>query len=263
MAENYVSGTDYQVIESTAAVRQNAKSDSALLTEALFGEVVTLYEENGGWGWGQLKSDEYVGYLPLHSLSPQINRPTHHVSVLRTYVYPAPDIKSPPLDLLSLNSQLCAAGAEGPFLQLKTGGFIISAHTSPKGEYAGDFVAIAENFAGTPYLWGGKTSLGLDCSGLVQLSLAACGKTVRRDSDMLQEQTGTEITITPELAGLQRGDLVFWSGHVGIMCDDRTIVHSNGFHMATVIEPLKLARDRISSLFGEITTIKRLADYPF
>jgi len=261
MAERYVAGTDYQVIESAAPLRKSPRPDSALLTQALFGEVMTVFDENEGWVWGQLKDDDYVGYLPLHALSPQLNPPTHRINALRTYIYPEPDIKSPPLDLLSLNSQLCVVDTSGAFSILNTGGFIYSDHIKPLDTYDVDFVTVAEKFVGTPYLWGGKTSLGLDCSGLVQLSLAACGNSVRRDTDMMQEQLGTEISVTSDLSDLQRGDLVFWQGHIAIMCDDANIVHANGTHMTTVIEPLKVARDRISSLFGEITAIKRLSDY--
>jgi len=261
MAERYVTGTDYQVVESAAPLRKHPRSDASLLTQALFGEIITVYEEGEGWVWGQLKSDDYVGYMPLHALSPHLSQPSHRVSVLRTYVYREPDIKSPPLDLLSLNSQLCVVHSNDNFNQLETGSFIYSAHTRRIDDFDPDFVTVAETFVGTPYLWGGKTSLGLDCSGLVQLSLAACGKSVRRDTDMMQEQLGAEIPLTSDLSGLQRGDIIFWQGHIAILCDETTIVHANGHHMATVIEPLKIARNRISSLFGEITAIKRLGYY--
>ncbi len=218
MSESYVTGTDYQIVESAAPLRKSPRSDSALLTQALFGEVMTVFEENEGWVWGQLKDDDYVGYLPLHALSSQLSQPTHRIAALRTYIYPEPDIKSPPLDLLSLNSQLCVIDTSDTFSILNTGGFVYSAHIRLLGDYDSDFVTVAEKFVGTPYLWGGKTSLGLDCSGLVQLSLAACGKSVRRDTDMMQEQLGTEIPVTSDLSGLQRGDLVFWQGHIAIMC---------------------------------------------
>jgi len=260
-AERYVSGTDFQVVESAAPLRENPRSDSPLLTQALFGEVIIVYEESEGWVWGQLKSDDYVGYMPLHALSPRLSQPSHRVSVLRSYVYPEPNIKSPPLDLLSLNSQLCVVQTSNTFNQLKSGGFIYSAHTRKKDNFDPDFVAVAETFVGTPYLWGGKTSLGLDCSGLVQQSFAACGKSVLRDTDMMQEQLGTEIPLTSDLSGLQRGDIIFWQGHIAILCNETDIVHANGHHMSTVIEPLKVARDRISGLFGEITAIKRLSEY--
>ncbi len=260
-AERYAVGQDYHVIESAAPVRKDPRPDAALLTEALYGEAVIVYEEREGWVWAQLSQDGYVGYLPLQCLSPAIGEPSHQVSVLRTYIYPKPDIKSPPWDLISLNSRLCITRELDDFTQLSSGGFIYTAHISPIGDYVTDFVAVAEKFAGTPYLWGGKRSLGLDCSGLLQVALQACGISALRDSDMLQEQLGAEIPLAAEFSGLRRGDLIFWQGHCGIMCDAINLLHSNGHHMATVIEPLAEARDRISSLYGEITMIKRLPDY--
>jgi len=257
-AERYVSGVEYQVVENAAPVRQDPRPDAPLLTQALFGERVTVYDENEGWAWGQLKGDDYVGYLPFQALSRELVTPTHRVRTLRTYIYPEPDIKSVPLDLLSMGSHLSAVATKDRFTQLDTGGFIYSDHIALITEYDSDFVTVAEMFEGTPYLWGGKTSLGLDCSGLVQVSFAACGKPVLRDTDMMQEQLGVEIPLTPQLTGLVRGDLVFWHGHIAIMCNDTILVHANGYHMNTVIEPAKVARDRIASLFGEITAIKRI-----
>lgn len=256
-----VTGTEYQVVISAAPVRKDPRADASLLTEALFGEIITVYEEDEGWVWAQLQTDGYVGYVPLAALSPKIHQPTHRISALRTYIYPTANMKTAPLALISLNSQLCVVGEDGDFSELATGGFIYSAHIMPLETNASDFVTVAEGFKGTPYLWGGKRSHGLDCSGLLQVSLNASGVAALRDSDMLQSQLGEEIPLTADLSGLQRGDLVFWKGHCGIMCDATHIIHSNGHHMATVIEPLDVTRKRIAHLYADITQIKRMADY--
>jgi cell wall-associated NlpC family hydrolase len=234
--------------------------DAPLDTEALMGETVTVYEEREGWSWVQLQADRYVGYMPSEALGPPGAPPTHCVAALRTFVYPGPDLKLPPRLHLSLAAAVTVSGASGDYSRLASGGFVWSGHLSPLGQHERDFVAVAERLVGTPYLWGGKTSLGLDCSGLVQLSLAAAGIAAPRDTDMQEAALGTAISLlTPDLSGLQRGDLVFWRGHVGIMLDAVRLLHANGHHMAVAIEALAEAEARIrANTFGPITTVKRL-----
>jgi cell wall-associated NlpC family hydrolase len=148
--------------------------------------------------------------------------------------------------------------ADQRFSQLATGGHVISRHLTEVTKPARDFVSVAERFLGTPYLWGGRSRLGLDCSALVQLSLAAAGVDAPRDSDMQQAELGTTVLIPADLEGLQRGDLVFWPGHVAIMSDAVMMVHANAHHMAVAIEPLEAATRRISRTGAEISAIKRL-----
>jgi cell wall-associated NlpC family hydrolase len=183
--------------------------------------------------------------------------PTHRVAALRTYIYPSPDIKLPPLALLSLNALIAAVSEEGNFLVLQNGGFVFAKHTRRAGEWAPDYVAVAECFLGTPYLWGGRTSVGLDCSGLVQLAAEAAGLACPRDTDMQEAEFGLAVDWqAPEL--LMRGDLVFWEGHVGIMTDADTMLHANAHHMATEIETLAKARARLAAAGLEITSVRRL-----
>ena len=159
-------------------------------SEALFGETLTLFDESEGWAWVQLARDGYVGYLPSEGLTAAVTTPTHRVAALRTYVYASPDIKTPPLALLSLNALLSGAGEEGRFLALQSGGFVIAEHVRKLDEAARDFVDVALGFRGTPYLWGGRTSLGVDCSGLVQLASEAAGLSCPRDADMQANEVG-------------------------------------------------------------------------
>ncbi len=258
-AERYSAGTPMRVVAASAPLRREPRPDAPLDTEALMGEAVTVYDEDEGWAWGQLQDDGYVGYLPSEALRADAPEPTHQVVALRTFLYPGPNLKLPPSGFVGLGAAVAVAGRDGDYARLVSGGFIFAAHLAPPDAHEADFVAVAERLVGTPYLWGGKTSLGLDCSGLVQLSLAAAGILAPRDTDMQQAALGEAVDPRPDLAGLRRGDLVFWKGHVGVMLDGERLVHANGHQMAVVVEPLRQAVDRIKAKeFGPITAIKRL-----
>jgi len=257
-APRFVAGVKKQVIRAAVALRRKPVSTAGLETEALFGEVITVYEEANGWAWGQLDRDGYVGYVPANALAAEVRQPTHKVAALGTFLYPAPDIKTTPMMHLSITSMLSVAERVDGFYRLAGGGFVVVRHVTELNRHARDFVEIAERLIGTPYLWGGRTRVGIDCSGLVQVSLEAAGIRAPRDTDMQQAHLGVPVPITPDLEGLQRGDLVFWPGHVGIMCDAYMMVHANAYHMTVAVEPLADAAHRIAKNGTQISAIKRL-----
>jgi cell wall-associated NlpC family hydrolase len=261
-AQRYVTGEHRQVVASSLPLRRAPRFDATLDTEALHGETLTVYEEREGWAWVQLDHDDYVGYMPSEGLVASAPAPTHRVSVLRTYVFPEPDSKVPPLAMLSLNARVAVTEEAGRYLPLASGGFVYADHITPLGEHVDDFVAVAETFVGTPYLWGGRTSVGLDCSGLVQLAAAAAGQVVPRDADMQEEEAG-EALAWREGEALVRGDLVFWEGHVGIMTSPRDFIHANAHHMAVEKETLRQAANRIAAATGfKISAVRRLLRKP-
>jgi cell wall-associated NlpC family hydrolase len=258
-AQRYVQGTPGQVIHSATQLRDRPDLKAGWSTEALFGESVTVYERKDGWAWVQLERDEYVGYLREGALTDQVQAPTHMVRAFGTFLYPEADIKSPPWMHLSITASLAIA-EEGPtFSRLADGRYVPTRHIIDRTRFAADLVAVAERFVGAPYAWGGKTRLGVDCSGLVQVAMQAAGQTCPRDSDMQQAEVGETVTISEQHDNLQRGDLVFWKGHVGIMTDGFMLLHANAHHMAVVIEPLKAAADRIARTGSQITAIRRPA----
>ncbi len=272
LAGAYVDGREMRIIGDLAAIRREPRADRSIDTEGLYGETFTVYEETPeGWAWGQLKTDGYVGYLPTATLAaPASDGGTvggvSRVAAIRSFRYPGPELKSPPLGLLSMGARVqvvetvTVRGLE--YACLADGAAMVAKHLVDDDHRVEDWVSVAESLVGTPYLWGGRSSLGLDCSALIQLAAQAGGISLPRDSDM-QEKMGValdvEQALATEFSQLRRGDLIFWRGHVGVLSDEKTLLHANGYTMDVSFEPLAEAVERIGrNEFGAITSIRRL-----
>jgi cell wall-associated NlpC family hydrolase len=250
-APRFVEGEAYGIRYGRISLHQGPGTNTEQVSELLFGEVFTVYDLGPGMVWGQAKNDGYVGYLSERAIGPVIT-PNAHVTALMAPVFFEPNIKAPVIDFLPLNSAIEHAGFVGEYACLVNGGrFVHQRHIAPEAEK--DFVAIAERFLGVPYVWGGKTAVGLDCSGLIQTALQAVGKAAPRDTDMMEKALGDAVATAS-----CRGDLIFWKGHMGVMLDEARLLHANAFHMAVAIEPLTEAMARIEKIAGPVTSIKRL-----
>lgn len=257
-AARFVEGEAFCVTEPIAPLRETAAPDAMLATQALKGERVTVYDRNGeGLAWGQLGSDGYVGWIPEAALAKPKAALTHKVTALRTFAFPGPSIKLTPAETLPLGARLTVAREDAAFAVTSDGLYLPRGHVGRLDQMEPDIVSVAERFVGTPYLWGGKSSLGIDCSGLVQVALTAAGTGCPRDSDMQQAGLGRALSST-EMTKLQRGDLIFWKGHVAIARDAETMVHANAHHMATVVENTREAIARIKAAGSEVMSIKRM-----
>jgi cell wall-associated NlpC family hydrolase len=260
-AQRFVEGRAARIVVPSAPLRRRPDPEAGLETEAVMGDAVTVYDIRDGFAFAQIARDGYVGYLPEAALGPADPAPTHRIAALRSFLYPAPDLKRPHIAHLSLGAAFAAEAREGEYWRLESGRYVFADHAVPLGRTEPDAVAVAERLVGTPYLWGGRTSLGLDCSGLVQLSLESAGLACPRDADQQERALGTALP--PGLEGLRRGDLVFWKGHVGMMLDADRLIHANGHHMTVAVEPLTVAVARIAEKsFGAVTSIRRLAATP-
>lgn len=254
-ALRFVEGERRRVAVGHAGLRRAPSPDALLETEALFGEELVVYDELEGWAWAQIATDGYVGYIPSAALSAELGPgPTHKVAALRTLLFPSPSIKSPPVDALSLGARLSVVDQDGRFAVLDTGAYGVASHLQPLDANEPDPVAVAERFIGAPYLWGGRTSLGLDCSGLVQVALGACGIAAPRDADLQEAILGRPVAFDEA----RRGDLVFWKGHVAFMRDPATLLHANAHAMTVALEPLAEGVARIAAAGDQVTSVKRL-----
>ena len=258
-AARFVEGVVMQVKEGVVDVKREPRPDAPLETQAIYGDCVTVYDDEEGWCWGQLASDGYVGWIAANALWSRVDEPTHVIRVARSFVYPAANMKAPAILALPLGASVRVIEQRGDYFTTSDGSFLYAKHLSALGDHADDFVAVAETLIGVPYLWGGKSPLGIDCSGLVQCALARAGIAAPRDSDL--QQAGLGRSVTPG-EPLRRGDLVFWKGHVGIMRDPATLMHANGWHMKVVSEPLTEARARIAASGGNVTSVRRLSPLP-
>ena len=235
-AKRFADASAQQVRVGASVLREAPSFVARLETQLLYGEVFDVYDRDGeGWVWGQARLDNYVGYARADSFDAEIETPTHRVAVLRTLVFPEPDKKSQPPSPLSLNAKLTIVEERNGFAAMSRGGWVYARHLAPIDAAVDDWVKSAEMFVGLPYLWGGKDSSAVDCSGLVQSALETAAVLAPRDADMQEKSVGREIA--PD-AQLRRGDLVFWDGHVGIMRSATELLHANAFHMQTAIEPL-------------------------
>jgi hypothetical protein len=251
-ADRYGDGRDFMSTRGHTPLRATPESHAAQETELLFGETFTVYEQKDGWAWGQIASDGYVGYLHALCLEAPV-MPTHRVIVQATPVLTRGDVKAAMVQLLPMNACVRVERDSGDFHQTNAG-FIFARHLAPLDRYESDFVAVAERFAGVPYVWGGKTFGGMDCSGLVQTALAATGFKAPRDTDMMERDLGRSIA----LVDVRRGDLIFWKGHMGVALDSARLLHANAFHMQVAVEPLAEALARIEAVAGPVTAVKRL-----
>ena len=226
--------------------------------QMLLGQGFRVLERHEGWAFGVDMADGYVGYLPETVLD-AAPRPTHRIGQRSAHLYSAPDFKSPERGLLSFLSGVTVTAKADRSHETQPG-YLAAQHLIPAEHALPDIAATAMLFLGTPYLWGGNTGTGIDCSGLIQMALWAAGHTCPRDSDLQEAQLGLEL---PENAPLKRGDLIFWAGHVGMMLDPETLIHANAHHMRVATEPLAGATARIGAReFGEITARKRLEPVP-
>ena len=255
----YVKGKSALVRAHFVDVLAEPAFASGLQTQVLHGHEVTVFEQQNGWSWIQQDYDGYVGYVRSEALGEDASEPTHMVLAPRTFLYPGPDLQFPRSGYRSMGSKLTIVDGtetrDTRYAVLDDGSCVIERHLISLGDWQDDPVSVAEKFLYTPYLWGGNTGFGIDCSGLIQISNMLCGKTVLRDSDMLATSIGEEIE--PDFSALQRGDIVFWKGHCGLMSDHATLLHANGNTMDVAVEPLADAIERIGYLYGQPTTVRR------
>jgi cell wall-associated NlpC family hydrolase len=255
-AERFRPAEAWQCAAPAAAVRKAPDLHAEQQDQVVFGEAFDVLDKKDGWLWGRARRDGYVGWVEATAFAEGVLAPTHRVAAIRTYAFPEPDLKSGPSTLITLNALVTVEARAGRWAKIARSGWIVERHLAALDEFETDPVAVAERYLGAPYQWGGRESLGLDCSGLVQQALYACGRACPRDTDVQAQEAGEALA---GAADLRRGDLVFWKDHVALMIDEDRIIHANSHHMAVAVEPLAEAVVRIrESGAGDPTAYRRL-----
>jgi hypothetical protein len=250
-APRFAEGQTFSVCVGRASLRMRPSAEAAQDSELLFGESFIVYDRGHGWAWGQAASDLYVGYVREEALAVPFAVQAQ-VTALMAPAFSAADLKTPVRDLLPLNAMVPVLARDGDYVRIGDGAWLHQRHLEPSA--GKDFATVAERFLGAPYVWGGKTAAGLDCSGMVETALQAVGKAAPRDTDMMEKALGEAVRIEDA----RRGDLVFWKGHMGVMLDAKRLLHANAFHMVVAAEPLAEAAARIEKIAGPVTSVKRL-----
>jgi len=253
--------TRYQIITPSAPMRHGPDSMSGLETDALFGESVTILDEGDkDWVRVQLETDGYEAWVERDMLG-ELPPPTHRVMVARSLITNGRDIKTPSLGYLPMAAQISVLDHDDNVAEIALAhdakGYVPLHHLMTADTCLDDWVLSAEQLMGTPYRWGGRDSIGIDCSALVQLALSGSGIPSPRNSGDQEKTLGEAVADHTVLA---RGDLIFWKGHVGIMQDSTNLLHANAWHNMVMSEPLSHAVDRIMSTGGGPVT--RMARMP-
>lgn len=257
-AGNFVAPKLHQIKCDYAYLKTAPDTSSPNVSEVFFGELVDIYEIKNDFAWVQLKRDNYVGYLPFECVSTEIIEANKKINTIRSFAFSIPKVQGEIKNILPLNSLVKATDrVENGFVYCDGLGFIYLKHLCDLDEYAANPVELAKYFLKTPYAWGGRQALGIDCSGLIQTIHEACGINLPRDARM-QEKMGELIIPSPDFSNLKAGDLLFWQGHVAMMIDNENIIHANSFHMCVEIEPLAQTIKRYDGLGLGLRSVRRI-----
>lgn len=255
-APRFVDGEMHKVAVGVLPLHREPDAGSGRDSELLFGERFMVYDHACDWVWGQNQTDGYVGYALAEALSPDDGAPTHEIVVPRTHAFEKPDLKTRPVALLHMTSRVEVDDEAGDYCRVDAGGWVPRRHLARIGQADTDIVETARRFMHTPYLWGGRSSLGMDCSALVQFALIRAGRSAPRDSDQQERSIGAVVDGGVEAA--VPGDLLYLKGHVVMLAEPNSVIHANAHHMAVAKEPLGGFLERMTGLGLAVTTVRRV-----